>query len=261
MFLGFLGKFSGYSRSPIVLGSWISLQFFCRTFFCIIQSHPNLFRVFGSNVWCTPMPKYSLWAFCQAMFGWGFGVMIVRLCWDGLCKVRYICSALCNCDEGHWAMDPSQYFFFVDLTDSGTRAHPIPPPISPQWQHKILLAPNQFVETVEPIVRLQISCHITNTRWWTAYFGAKPEVMADFWVRIDPVKNMPKGAHPQHMTWIFYFLKLYNQENSNSRNVGGIDAKTFQKWVWLFVDATSYLQYPVVSLCFDKSFDLMVLLD
>ena len=60
-----------------------------------------------------------------------------------------------------------------------------------------------------------------------ACFGAKPVVMADNGTRIDPVKIMPSGAQPKHLTGMFYFLKLYNQEEVNAINVGGVDAKTF----------------------------------
>lgn len=42
-------------------------------------------------------------------------------------------------------------------------------------------------------------------------------------------------------------MKLYNQEETNSINVGGVDEKSFRKWTWLFIEATSFLEYPVVS--------------
>lgn len=79
-----------------------------------------------------------------------------------------------------------------------------------------------------------------------ACFGVSPFVMADIWNRIDPGSTMPNGADPKHVTWMCYFLKLYNQEEVNSINVGGVDEKTFRKWVWLFIEATSFLEYPVV---------------
>jgi hypothetical protein len=80
-----------------------------------------------------------------------------------------------------------------------------------------------------------------------ACFGAKPNVMAHLWTLIDPERTMPTGVKTEHIIWAFYFLKLYNQEEVNTRNVGGPDEKTFRKWVWLFVEAISYQEYPVVS--------------
>lgn len=56
---------------------------------------------------------------------------------------------------------------------------------------------------------------------------------------------MPEGVAPKHILWMCYFLKLYNQEEVNAISVGGVD----EKRVWLFVEATSYLEYPVVSIC------------
>lgn len=83
-----------------------------------------------------------------------------------------------------------------------------------------------------------------------ACFGAKPDVIAELWTRINPEKNMPKGHKPKHILWMLIFLKLYDQEEINSVKVGGVDEKTFRKWTWLFIEATSYLEYPVVSQCF-----------
>eukprot|EP00804_Cyclotella_cryptica_P002591 CCRYP_010417-RA/>CCRYP_010417-RA protein AED:0.07 eAED:0.04 QI:0/0/0/1/1/1/2/0/297 len=114
---------------------------------------------------------------------------------------------------------------------------------------EFLLSPDDFLVAAEPILRLKLSCleGIANQRRWMACFGAKPDVMADLWTRIDPSTTMPEGAKPEHMTWVFYFLKLYNTEDVNTRNVGGCDEKTFRKWVWLFVDAISYQEYPIIS--------------
>ena len=34
---------------------------------------------------------------------------------------------------------------------------------------------------------------------------------------------------------------------SRCGDIGGVDEKTYRKWLWLFVTAISYLEYPVVS--------------
>jgi hypothetical protein len=114
---------------------------------------------------------------------------------------------------------------------------------------KFILPEIHFIRAAQPILSWRIKCleGIAEQRRWMACFGARPTVMADVWTRIDPVNTMPKGAEPKHLLWMFYFLKLYNQEELNAANVGGVDEKTFRKWSWLFVEATSYLEYPVVS--------------
>jgi len=123
---------------------------------------------------------------------------------------------------------------------------------------RLILPESVFVEAAEPILRRPIKSldGLREHRRWMACFGAKPIVMADVWTRIDPERNMPKGAEPRHLTWSFYLMKLYNQEEVNSINVGGVDEKTFRKWSWLFIEATSYLEYPVVR-CLDRSIFLL----
>ncbi len=112
-----------------------------------------------------------------------------------------------------------------------------------------LLSPVCFIEAAQPILNLKFTRldGISSHHQWMACFGAKPNVMAHLWTLIDPERTMPTGVKTEHIIWAFYFLKLYTQEEVNTRNVGGPDEKTFRKWVWLFVEAISYQEYPVVS--------------
>lgn len=114
---------------------------------------------------------------------------------------------------------------------------------------KFILPKEVFIEAAGPILRGRVRCleGLAEKRRWMACFGVIPDVMADLWTRIDPANTMPDGAAPHHLTWMFYFMKLYNQEETNSINVGGVDEKSFRKWTWLFIEATSFLEYPVVS--------------
>ena len=77
-------------------------------------------------------------------------------------------------------------------------------------------------------------------------FGACPEVMAKLWTFIDPAETMPNVAEPKHMTWAFYSMKQYPTEEVTAINVGGFDEKTTRKWIWLFIEATSYQEHRVV---------------
>ena len=43
------------------------------------------------------------------------------------------------------------------------------------------------------------------------------------------------------------FLRLYNTEDILAARVGVVE-KTYQKWVWLFIDLISYLEVDLVSL-------------
>jgi hypothetical protein len=46
----------------------------------------------------------------------------------------------------------------------------------------------------------------------------------------------------KQLTWMVYFLKLYNQEEVNAINVGVVYEKTFWKRTWLFIEVDSYLE-------------------
>jgi hypothetical protein len=72
-------------------------------------------------------------------------------------------------------------------------------------------------------------------------------VYVSVWKKIDPAKSMPRGVRSYHLLWSLYFLKVYPVEEQGSSNIGGVDEKTYRKWLWLFVTAISYLEYPVVS--------------
>ena len=50
-----------------------------------------------------------------------------------------------------------------------------------------------------------------------------------------------------HLLWALMFLKMYAKEATTSRLAGGVDEKTYRKWVWLFVSAIADLEGDVVS--------------
>ena len=51
-----------------------------------------------------------------------------------------------------------------------------------------------------------------------------------------------------HLLWGLYFLSVYDTDHVSAINVGGVDEKTYRKWAHPFVEAISFLKYPVVSL-------------
>ena len=115
---------------------------------------------------------------------------------------------------------------------------------------KFTLPPEHFVLAATPILKLTTASldGTTEHRRWMSCFGAEPSVVAELWTRINPEKMMPRGVKAEHIMWALYFLKVYNVEEVNTQNVDGNPVeKTFQKWVWLFVEAISYQEYPVVS--------------
>jgi hypothetical protein len=77
-------------------------------------------------------------------------------------------------------------------------------------------------------------------------FGTSPKVCALLWQKID-LSLMPNGAKPCHLLWALMFLKLYCAEPVLATLAGGVHEQTLRKWVWLFVDAISDLQYEVIQ--------------
>jgi hypothetical protein len=79
------------------------------------------------------------------------------------------------------------------------------------------------------------------------FLGTSYEICAELWNLIDPVLAMSKDAEPKHLLWTICFLKNYCTKKINTRIVGGVDEKTFRKWVWIFVPVIAKLTPEVVS--------------
>ena len=125
----------------------------------------------------------------------------------------------------------------------------------PNQMVEFTLPPEHFVVAAIPIVKLRTASleGATEYRRWMSCFGAEPPVVAELWARINPEETMPPGVKAEHIMWALYFLKVYNAEEVNTQNVEGNPVeKTFRKWVWLFIEAISYQEYPVVRHVFEK---------
>ena len=88
----------------------------------------------------------------------------------------------------------------------------------------------------------------TIKRHWRANFGASPVVCSNMWELIDPTNNanLPSNAQVQHLLWALCLLKLYKAEEAYRKMTNGVDATTFRKWSWLFVDEIAFLEARVI---------------
>lgn len=77
------------------------------------------------------------------------------------------------------------------------------------------------------------------------HFGVSFDVCADVWKRLDPERNMPRGAAPEHLLWACMFLKRYEPEHVLQARLKK-DEKTIRKWIWTFVNGMSDLSRDVV---------------
>ena len=87
----------------------------------------------------------------------------------------------------------------------------------------------------------------TEDRRLKAFFGANVLVIIDAWSRMKGIRLIPEGGMLFHFLWALMFMKLYESENASCGHAGGVDAKTFQKWVWPFIFALAELEATVVS--------------
>ena len=80
------------------------------------------------------------------------------------------------------------------------------------------------------------------------YFGCGPLVALSLWNLLATMDMVPSGGTLEHFMWTLMFLKLYTKESPLCNLAGGVDRKTFSKWVWLFIFAISGLESTVVSI-------------
>ena len=66
-------------------------------------------------------------------------------------------------------------------------------------------------------------------------FGVSSRVCAVLWeyLRRHGSFQRKKGSSPKHLLWALLFLKLYGNEETHASLVGGVDRKTYRKWVWI----------------------------
>jgi hypothetical protein len=89
----------------------------------------------------------------------------------------------------------------------------------------------------------------TEDRRFRELFGCSPLVVLEVWNLISSNLTIEGSPEVEHLLWALIFLKLYSKECTTSRLVGGVDEKTYQKWVWVFVSAIADLEVDVVSTC------------
>ena len=105
-----------------------------------------------------------------------------------------------------------------------------------------------------------MNCHcegsaLTHDRRFRSNFGTSPEGCAAIWNLLDPYTTITtKGLSPKHLLWALMFLKVYAKESIHCSMAGGVDEKTFRKWVWLFIYEISFLESAVLSGLFIMSF-------
>ncbi len=89
-----------------------------------------------------------------------------------------------------------------------------------------------------------------NIRRFKSHFGTTPGSCAYIWQEIEKHDENLKYFH---LLWALLFLKLYDSEEVLSGMVGGVDEKTFRKYIWIILKSFKTLKKKVVSQLFISS--------
>ena len=84
-------------------------------------------------------------------------------------------------------------------------------------------------------------------RRFRSFFGAGVTVVLLGWQKMKDQGLIPERGLVVHYLWALMFMKLYSNEAALCGHAGGVDPKTFRKWIWPFIRAISELEYTVVS--------------
>jgi hypothetical protein len=87
----------------------------------------------------------------------------------------------------------------------------------------------------------------TEERRFREMFGCSPQVVLELWTMLISKSIIESTSEVRHLLWALLFLKIYAKETTTSRLVGGVDEKTYRKWVWIFVCAIADLEGDIVS--------------
>jgi hypothetical protein len=83
-------------------------------------------------------------------------------------------------------------------------------------------------------------------RKFRSKFGTGPEVCAALWLLLFPDLIADEKACA-HILWALMWLKTYAKEEPLTLLGGGVDAKTYRKWAWFYINAIADLEPDVVS--------------
>ena len=87
-------------------------------------------------------------------------------------------------------------------------------------------------------------------RKFRSFFGEGVTIILLAWNMMQAQELIPHGGLVIHYLWALMFMKIYSSETALCAHAGGVDPKTFRKWIWPFILALAELEYTVVSLLF-----------
>jgi hypothetical protein len=96
------------------------------------------------------------------------------------------------------------------------------------------------------------SCYVVKApasedRTFRTLFGCKAEAALAVWTMLITMGDVPLGGTITYFLWSLLFMKVYGSTDVLLKVAGNPDAKTFRKWVWLFIPRIANLQPQFVS--------------
>ena len=118
------------------------------------------------------------------------------------------------------------------------------------------LSSSEFLQLGTELKGRLVSTKNINRRRFKAWYGIDWKLMNVVWQLLWKIgwmrKNIKKRKpDPTHLLWALSFLKEYSIEDVHAADVG-VEAKTFRKWVWLYIEGIAELASRVaskISLC------------
>jgi len=116
--------------------------------------------------------------------------------------------------------------------------------------------PDLFMPTARDIMnrppRKDASTMSTEARFFRETFGTRLVIVEILWDLLDYHGLQPEDGRPNHLLWALHFMKAYPLQATGCATVGGsggaVDAKTYRKWVWAYIEAVSFLVHEVVRI-------------
>ena len=88
----------------------------------------------------------------------------------------------------------------------------------------------------------------TEDRDFREMFGCGAQTACILWQLLSSHCVLPIDGRMEHYLWTLMFLKIYAKERTLCTLAGGVDKKTFRKWIWSFIPAIADLEEDVVSI-------------
>jgi len=128
---------------------------------------------------------------------------------------------------------------------------PFAPPFAITMQHALPVLEDEFLELGFIVLRQEhrrFKVRERKIEQFKSWYGIVPARCSTIWSKLIAIDwlRQTKRPQPKHMLWALLFLRSYSSEAHLCSMVGGVDAKTFRKWLWFYLGGIARLSSSVV---------------